>query len=105
MNFFLQVLFSVFGLTNLIILLDIHPLYLGSILSLISLLILPGVLIFIVLRIKPTSFWETASFIAGLSISFIIFGGLLINLLLPKLGVTHPLRPLPVLISFDLLLL
>ena len=96
---------TILGLVNLLILSNIRLFYLSSTVSIVILLILPGVLLLKVLKIKSSSFWEMLSFVVGLSTSFLIFGGLFINTLLPKVGIGDPLSPLPFLLGFDLLLL
>lgn len=73
--------------------------------SFLFLIITPGILLLVLLRVKFKSFWESASLCVGLSLSFIMFGGLLVNQLLPKFGIMHPLALNPVLISFSLFLL
>lgn len=105
MNFILPITFIIVLLTNIFILFEVHTFWLSSIFSFISFLIIPGILLSQVLRLKTYSFWETLAHAVGLSLFFCLFGGLLINELLPLLGISEPLALTPVLISFDLLLL
>jgi len=79
--------------------------FLVSVYSFLFLITVPGIFLLFLLRIPIKSFWESASFCVGLSLSFIMIGGLLVNQLLPQFGIMHPLAFKPVLISFSLFLL
>lgn len=57
------------------------------------------------LKIKLTGFWEYLVYTVGLSIAFLMFGGLFINLVLPLVGIDNPLSTMPLLISFNIFLL
>lgn len=57
------------------------------------------------LKTKITGFWEYLAYTIGLSIAFLMFGGLLINWVLPPVGIDKPLSLIPLLISFDIFLL
>jgi len=97
----------IFGLiVNSLVLLDFQYLYLKAILSFAFLTIIPGLLITLMLRIRNISFWEYLVYTIGLSIAFLMFGGLAINWILPWLHITDkPLSLTPLLISFNALLL
>lgn len=69
------------------------------------LIFLPGVLIQRTLVHKVESLWEQIVHTVALSVSFVMFAGLIANTLLPVLGISHPLERLPILLFFDVLLL
>jgi uncharacterized membrane protein len=77
----------------------------GDIISLITLFLVPGTLLFLILKIKHLSFWEIISMIIGLSLLFLMGAGLIINILLPFIQVSTPLLGYPLLVSFDVFLL
>lgn len=91
--------------TNLLILLDVQYFYLRAIFSFIFLTTIPGLLIMLMLKIRNIGFWEYLVYTIGLSIAFLMFGGLLINWTLPLIGINQSLSRNPLLISFNLLLL
>lgn len=78
---------------------------LSSIAGIIFLAAFPGVLIQRLLAYRAEFVWERIVHTVALSISFVLFGGLLVNTILPALNIIRPLEQLPVLISFDVLLL
>jgi uncharacterized membrane protein len=98
----LSLLFGIVILTNIFQILHINIFLLGDILSILSLILIPGILILLILQIKMKSFWAILSFSVGLSLSFIMFGGLLINQALPLIGILQPLAWKFVIISFDI---
>ncbi|MHB1377556.1 MAG: hypothetical protein ACYCXB_09090, partial [Candidatus Humimicrobiaceae bacterium] len=59
----------------------------------------------LMLKIGGIGFWEHLVYTIGLSIAFLMLGGLLINWILPSIGIGRPLSLMPLLISFDVLLL
>lgn len=65
----------------------------------------PGVLLLFLLRVPFRSFWESSSLCIGLSLFFIMVGGLITNQVLPLFGITNPLSLQPILYSFTFLLL
>ena len=87
-------------LTDLAILLDIP--FLRQILGFHFLTILQGLLILQVLKLNKIDFLEKFILTWGLSISFLMFFGLLINNLSLSLGYETPLATIPLLISFNL---
>lgn len=95
-----------FGLaTILLVLFDVQYLYLREIFSFVFLTTIPGLLIMLILKIRNINVWEYFVYIIGLSISFLIFAGLGINLLLPWMHITDkPLSLMPLLASFDIIL-
>ena len=96
----------IFGLiVNLLVIFDIHYLYLRAIFSFIFLITILGLLIMLMLKIREIGFWEYLVYIIGLSVAFLMFGGLFINWVLPLAGIDKPLLLVPLLISFNVLLL
>src|ERR1700724_3835042 len=69
----------------------VNFLYTTTLISFCVYILLAGFLISLILRISKLSFWENLLFIVGLSIAFLEFGGLLLNILLPLLSVKDPL--------------
>jgi uncharacterized membrane protein len=53
------------------------------------------------LKIKISGFWENLVYMVGLSIAFLMFGGLFFNLVLPLVGIDNPLSLIPLLISLN----
>ncbi len=92
-------------IADLLTLFDVQYLYLRAIFSFIFLTIVPGLLIMLMLKIRDVDFWEYLVYTIGLSISFLMFGGLAANWVLPLVGVDKPLSLAPLLISFNALLL
>jgi uncharacterized membrane protein len=96
----------IFGLiVNLLVIFDIQYLYLRAIFSFIFLITVPGLLIMLMLKIREVDFWEYLVYTIGLSVAFLMFGGLFINWVLPLIGIDKPLSLMPLLISFDIFLL
>lgn len=96
----------IFGLiTNLLVLFDIQYFYLKAIFSFIFLITIPGLLIMLMLKIREIGFWEYLVYTIGLSIAFLMFGGLFINYALPLVGIGKPLSLIPILISLNAFLL
>jgi len=96
--FFLILIFII--TTDFAILLNI--LFLRQILGFLFLTILPGLLILQILRLNEIGATEKFILSVGLSVSFVIFFGLLINILLFNLRYEIPLATIPLLISFNL---
>ena len=80
-----------------------HVNYLGisTLLSFCVCVLLPGFLISLILRIRKISFWENLLIIVGLSLAFLEFGGLLLNIVLPLFGINDPLAFQNLVIGFD----
>ena len=87
-------------LTDLTILLNIP--ILRQIFGFVFLTILPGMLIVQILKLNKIGSTEKFVLSVGLSISFLMFFGLLINNLSLSLGYETPLATIPLLISFNL---
>ena len=96
----------IFGLiANLLVYFDIQYFYLRAIFSFIFLSTIPGLLIMLILKIRKIGSWEYLVYTIGLSIAFLMFGGLFINFALPLVGIGKPLSLIPVLISLNAFLL
>lgn len=97
--------FSLLGLsillTNVLSIFNLNPFFIQTIISFVTLIIVPGIFIFLSFKIKNISFWEMLFLIVGFSISFLEFGGLFINYLFPFAGVLKPLSQYPLLAGFD----
>lgn len=87
-------------LTDLAIILNIS--FLRQIVGFFFLAILPGLLILQILKLNKIEFTEKFVLSMGLSISFLLFFGLLVNNLSPYFGYETPLATIPLLISFNL---
>src|SRR6266536_1532706 len=92
-------------LTNILELTQINFLYTTTLISFCTCILLPGFLISLILRIRKLSLWENLLFIVGLSIAFLEFGGLLLNVLLPLFNVNNPLAFQNIVYGFDVFLL
>lgn len=101
-------LFGVFGfslIVNLLIILDINY-FVISFLSFVFLMVIPGLLLLLIFKIKKAGFWEYLVYTIGLSVAFLMFVGLAVNWILPVLHITDkPLSLIPLLVSFDIILL
>jgi len=93
-------LLSFIFIINLAIFLDIP--FLRQILGFLFLTMLPGLLILQIMRLIEIGSTEKFVLSVGLSISFLMFFGLLINNLSLSLGYETPLATIPLLISFNL---
>jgi uncharacterized membrane protein len=84
-----------------------HTNYLGisTILSFCTCILLPGFLISLILQIRKISLWENLLVTVGLSLAFLEFGGLLLNILLPLFGLNDPLAFQNLVIGFDIYVL
>ncbi|MCD4770899.1 DUF2206 domain-containing protein [archaeon] len=93
-------------LMDILIISNLNVFYFGTILSFLFIIIIPGLLIMLALKIRGVGFWEYILYIVGLSISFIMLAGLTINWILPWLNITDkPLATWPILICFNLFLI
>ena len=96
--FFLILIFLI--ATNVAILLNIP--FLRQVFGFLFLTILPGVLILQILKLNKIGSTEKFVLSVGLSVSFLMFFGLLINNLSLYFGYETPLAAIPLLISFNL---
>ena len=97
---YLLIIISILFLMDLTILLDIP--FLRQILGFLFLIILPGLLILQILKLDKIGSTEKIILTVGLSISFLMFFGLMINNLSLSLGYKTPLSTISLLISFNL---
>ena len=97
-NYFLGII-AIILLTDLTILLNIP--FLRQILGFLFLTILPGLLILQILKLNKIGLTEKIILTVGLSVSFLMFFGLLINSLSLGLEYETPLATIPLLISFN----
>ena len=92
-------------LVNILTFAHVNLLYTTTLLALCSCILLPGFLISLILRIRKLSAWENLIFMVGISIAFLQFGGLLLNILLPLCGVKNPMALPNIVIGFDIYVL
>src|SRR5258707_5195001 len=92
-------------LANILELTHVNFLYTTTLISFCTCILLPGFLISFILRLRKISFWENLLLVIGLSIVFLEFGGLLLNILLPLFGVNNPLAFHNVIIGFNIYIL
>ena len=88
-------------LANILELTHLNFLGIATLLSFCTYIFVPGLLISFILRIKKLSLWENLLLVVGLSIVFLEFGGLLLNILLPLFGVQGPLALQNLVFGFD----
>ena len=91
---------SIIILTDLAILLNIP--FVRQIVGFFFLTIVSGLLIIQILKLNKTEFVEKFVLLVGLSISFLMFFGLLLNNSLLSIGYETPLATIPLLIAFNL---
>lgn len=89
-------------LFNFTVLRNIQTYYIRQIISASFILIVPGTLLLHIIKPEKTDFWENVCYSTGLSVSYIMFGGLLINWILPLFGYTKPLSLHPIIWGIDI---
>ncbi len=96
---------SIFSLFfALLVALDINPGYARTILGFLFATLIPGLLLMLLLNIRTKTYWHYFVFTIGLSLIFLLVGGMIINWTLPLLSITDtPLETNTLLISFALL--
>jgi uncharacterized membrane protein len=99
-NWFIMVVITLF-LTDLIIILDIS--WLRSVIPFLYFTFIPGILILQIFRLNRLDFLKKFVLWIGLSITFLIFVGLILNSLYPLIA--EPLALNSVLLSFNIILL
>lgn len=67
--------------------------------------ILPGFLLLQVLRLEKIGLLRTILFSIGLSIAFLMFFGLGINIIYPYVGISEPLATLPLMTTFSIVIM
>jgi len=78
---------------------------LRQIIGFIYLTFIPGIIILRVLKIHKLTIIETFLYSVGLSLAFLMFGGLFINMFYPFLGIYRPISTLPLVITIGIGLL
>ncbi len=91
-------------LDNVLELLHVNVLYTTTLLSSYVYILLPGLLVSLILRIRKVSLWENLVLMVGLGIAFLEFGGLLLNIILPLIRINNPLAFQNLLAGFDVYL-
>ena len=97
---YFYILIAALIITDLAIILNIP--FLRQILGFLFLTILPGLLILLILKLNKIDFLEKFILAWGLSISFLMFFGLLLNNSLFNLDYETPLTTISLLVSFNL---
>lgn len=97
----LLTLISILFITDIIIILDVP--FLREFMAFITFTTIPGILILHILRLNKIEFVKKIVLLVGLSITFLMFMGLLLNSFYPI--ILKPLSLAPVLISFNVVLL
>ena len=97
---YLHILIILLIITDITILLDVP--FLRQIFGFLFLTILPGLLILWILKLNKIGFTEEFVLSIGLSISFLMFYGLLVNNLSLSFGYARPLATLPLLIALNI---
>jgi uncharacterized membrane protein len=102
---FLGLLFFL-AIINTLVSFNLELFYIRATLTFLFLILVPGILIIFAMKIHKLKFWEYLIYTIGLSISFVIFAGLIINWILPLLHITEkPLSIFPILICFNIFLI
>ncbi len=97
------ILFTI--IINGLIAADYNDYHIRAIFSFVFLMIIPGLLMVLCFKIHKLNFWEYLVYIIGLSISFIILAGLIINWILPAINITSkPLATFSILLCFNIFL-
>lgn len=97
----LMIIISTLILTDLLILLNVP--FLREIASFLFFTFVPGLLILQILRLNKVGTLKKLVLSVGLSVSFIIFAGLVVNSIYPLVG--KPLSLIPLLTSFNLIVI
>ena len=95
------ILFSII-LFNFLAISNNSYLFIKPVLSSFFLLSIPGVLLLLIFRIKNLPSWEYVLYMIGLSISTIIFVGLIGSYILPIVRINKPLSLYPLLIALNI---
>lgn len=93
---------AILGLISLAIMCFDTP-GLRQIVGFVFLTFVPGLLILRILRINNLDIVKTILYSAGLSIAFIMFIGLFINVVFPHIGISKPISILPVTVTLTIL--
>lgn len=91
--------------TNVLVTHKLYISFLEPALALISLSIIPGLLLMLILKITKIDPWEYLVYSIGLSLTFLMTLGFILNWTLPVLNITNkPLSLYPILIGLDIVL-
>ncbi|MCE5338467.1 MAG: DUF2206 domain-containing protein [Methanomicrobiaceae archaeon] len=102
---FYAVLISIFLSTLGMMLLNnyIFPIpILQSVLGFVFIAFVPGVLILKILNVSKIGFVRFIAYSVGLSLSYTLFIGLIISVLLPLIGITHPFSEAAIVLSLSI---
>ncbi len=80
----------------------LHLPFLQQAVGFVYLSFVPGILILRVLKLHRLSTAETFAYSIGLSIASVMFIGLIVNLVGPIFGISHPLSPIPLIIALSI---
>ena len=97
---FINVILIIHLMLYLLIISDIF--ILRQIIGFIYLTFIPGFIILKVLKLDKITITETILFSVGLSISFLMFMGAVINTLYPPIGISEPISTLPLIITISI---
>ena len=97
---FINVILIIHLMLYLLIILDIF--LLRQIIGFIYLTFIPGFIILRVLKLDKITITETILFSVGLSITFLMFTGAIINTLYPLIGISKPISTLPLIITISI---
>lgn len=90
-SFIIQTLFKIFLIGNILVLSNVNYFYTSTLLSFIVFLLIPGYLIYSILKLPKIPLWESIIFYIGFGIIFIELSGLFLNETLQLFNVTNPL--------------
>lgn len=92
---------------NVLFIFDINHFLIRTLLSLLFLTFVPGILLLQIFRLEKCQYYEYLSYAVAASIAFLIITGLLINTVLPLMGIAQPLSliPLGLSLNFSILLM
>jgi uncharacterized membrane protein len=91
---------------NILVAFNLNQFYIRAVLAFLFIVLVPGLLIMLMMKIREVGFWKYFVYTVGLSISFIMFAGLAVNWILPWLHITdRPLSLWPILICFNIFLI
>ncbi len=106
MNFIFGFILGFLILVNILIGFNLNAFYFRAILGFLFIILVPGALIMLMMKIREVGFWEYLVYTIGLSVAFIMFAGLAVNWILPWLMITSkPLQLKFILPIFDMILL
>ena len=94
-------LWIVIGLDGL----GVHIPVITEVIGFIYLTFIPGVLILRLFRLHKLGSIRTILFSVGLSVAFTMFIGVLVNTIYPLIGISRPLSPTPLIITFSIITL